>query len=1126
MPALHLFGKRTLLGGDDLHVPALVTTIVRGIQLSFFVLPLGIFIWKQALTLTTEESNASESSRTSSFEWPIWRYLFDWWGEVEAIAAKANNNSNNNDYEGLPKCAESVLARYYPLLSTLHLLGTVLFCGHSLVLEYRIWHWSCQGTPTMRQPRTRHVQELLQKKLGICTMLLALMVTSTYLVATLMFARPYHNCFHTILNSYNHDGNVNGMDDDNNADDFVDGTSNQGGMDRWVPSKSWYALGALLAISQTAEVVFAALFYIRLKNSNDNPTPSGVVVASNQNSGHSNRTVNAFHHELTEELWADRCESLFRCLSISTCFLFGGRDLVDNAKRNSAYNHVAQALADYLETKGTLDVVPTDLFTGLFVLQRIQKQRILQTRKSVFEESFSLRASIVGERARTAPPPSSAPPISETLSSERVSTAPPSICALPNPGAHATLSPARTDNHYHRIVSPEIEFSKTGLRSRVASSNDFWGRTAGTTPIKMSHGNLPVIPQLAPPSQHLQMIQGLRQNQQGQRNIYRRNHSSVTAEADPLLAANSSGGNEGPFYRTTSRQVLDPSNPNDASTLEEAAQMCKYALSIYTWMLYVFVHPISGLPRLVCQCGKTKRGMADCCCKLCDVLKDRNNNISRSPSSSGASTPLRRRRESSTATNGNYDTNQQREPLHLPSGAASTNPLSDSRMAISRHSSEGSIESFETAMEMGDQFRQEIGEGYYDCDQFSCEYSNTSGDNFGEWHKRALLLVAGIPEADLVYAEFNNKLSTVPYCILLDHERSLVVLSIRGSLSLEDIVTDVSVLPESLEDVGKKYGFDGRGQYCHAGVLACFENVMRDLERHCWLERLLEQQHPEYSLRIVGHSLGAGVSTVLGYVLRSKYPSLKVFGYSPPGCTMTWDMAIGCHDFTTSFVLDSDIVPRLSVLALEDLRDEVLELIGRIKVPKYKVYQNFFKARERRRNRSCLFGNTYNDSSSHTEDYNLEDDLDELTHTINETLDVAPSDTTYQRQMMDFRRVQDERKQARGETNSKSLRLYPPGKMIHLVRTGEESGCSHCLNQCLTCWTSNSGFVYTPMYISNDDLDEIVVTATMGTDHFIDRMCDELHTLSERYGPEITTNCGVATAYPCSIRSGSIEYNA
>jgi hypothetical protein len=574
--------------------------------------------------------------------------------------------------------------------------------------------------------------------------------------------------------------------------------------------------------------------------------------------------------------------------------------------------------------------------------------------------------------------------------------------------------------------------------------------------------------------------------------------------------------------------------------------MCKYALSIYTWMLYVFVHPITGFPRLMCRCGSAseQRGMSDCCksccCEICGILKDRSrncnssncsssnnssgssssNNTNTNPSPQGASRPLRRRRQS-TFSNRHYDTNQQQQEPLFAAAAPSLhlNLPSLSGMASSNHSSEGS-EGFGGGGQMDVDVRYDPENGKHHPSSCREDHFKTSGDTFCEWHKRALLLVAGIPEADLVHAEFNNKLSTVPYCILLDHEHSLVVVSIRGSLSLEDIVTDTLVLPESLEEIGNKYGFEGRGQYCHAGVLACFENVLRDLQKHRWLERLLEEEHPDYSLRIVGHSLGAGVCTLLGYVLRSRYPSLKVFGFSPPGCSMTWEIATGCKTFATSFVLDSDIVPRLSVLALEGLRDEVLELIGRIKVPKHMVYQKFWK---NRRNNGCLFRGNSNSRSAG--DYNYEDDLDELTQTINETLDEVPSDTTYQRQLMDFLRVQEERKQARRETNSKNVRLYPPGKMIHLVRTGEEQRCSHLANQCLTCGTSNSGFLYTPVYITNDDLDEIVVTATMGTDHFIDRMCDELHTLSEKYVHSSNNNGreAAAAAYPCGLGSGGAQ---
>ena len=289
-----------------------------------------------------------------------------------------------------------------------------------------------------------------------------------------------------------------------------------------------------------------------------------------------------------------------------------------------------------------------------------------------------------------------------------------------------------------------------------------------------------------------------------------------------------------------------------------------------------------------------------------------------------------------------------------------------------------------------------------------------------------------------------------------------------------------------------------KGQFCHAGVLACFENIIEDLRRHGLLEQLLLDEYPTYELRVVGHSLGAGVATLLSYVLRAKFATLKVYGFAPPGCTLTWKLATDCMPWTTSFVLDNDIVPRLSVLALEDLRDEVLELIGRIKVPKYKVFETFVRGSDGRR--GCLFGSDGAGSDLYY------DDLEDLTHVIQGILDESPRDTLYSRQVQEFLRVQHTRKESRGETNSQRILFYPPGRMIHLLKTGEEGGCAHLLTKTITCCTSNSGFLYTPVYIANDDLDEIVVNATMGTDHFIDRIFYELQKVATEYTSHGRTN--------------------
>ena len=90
--------------------------------------------------------------------------------------------------------------------------------------------------------------------------------------------------------------------------------------------------------------------------------------------------------------------------------------------------------------------------------------------------------------------------------------------------------------------------------------------------------------------------------------------------------------------------------------------------------------------------------------------------------------------------------------------------------------------------------------------------------------------------------------------------------------------------------------------------------------RHGILERLLqgdEAELPDYTLRFVGHSLGAGIAVLLSLMMRRRYPTLKCLCFSPPGGFLTWKLATECSEFVTSFVLDSDIIPRLSFENME-----------------------------------------------------------------------------------------------------------------------------------------------------------------------------------------------------------------
>jgi hypothetical protein len=91
--------------------------------------------------------------------------------------------------------------------------------------------------------------------------------------------------------------------------------------------------------------------------------------------------------------------------------------------------------------------------------------------------------------------------------------------------------------------------------------------------------------------------------------------------------------------------------------------------------------------------------------------------------------------------------------------------------------------------------------------------------------------ISGLEESDIVHIEYQSGVEATPYVIALDHEWKSVVLAIRGTQSLEDMLADITLHPEELNELGEECGFDGSGQFCHAGMLACAVWIYRDLQR-------------------------------------------------------------------------------------------------------------------------------------------------------------------------------------------------------------------------------------------------------------------------------------------------------
>jgi Lipase (class 3) len=988
MPAIHVFRRRTILGGDDLQPAAFVSLVVRCLQLTIFLGPVvGQIVYQ------------SQKIGFVNFIWygpPPPPTTADG-GSDDAAAAPSSNEVTDL------QCRQSHM---FGLLLTLYSLCSALLSLGMVALERKLTRWSSTGSPTQTEPRNAKVAHLLEIKL-VPIPVLTCLVWVTGICST-MYARTYYECVPTPPTAFvvGDGGGSGASSNPEGSQHWEEGPAGQhdAGAAQWrhlayqntaIVSGSglWWIAFALLSLTQIVEVVVSAVYLLHLfalppdENLDPlvGPTTAGAAAASlapfaagsatvivgasaandgtmmvrggGNGNGMTGSTTSsttdpyysAPNHELAEEMWAERCSKACRCLSVASCFMFGGQELAAGAE----FGDVARALADYLETRGVLDVVPSDVATGFLLLQRLQKERIHEARRAMVNELARAHSLVADEGGP------------ET--SERAIRVPNVQVAEEGGVDDRARRPTSATTPTDAMTTPTARNGRPSLERHTSGLD---GSRLGTSLYR---------DEIFQPPEFSAMMSS----------------SSSATTSRTFLASLYRLDSRGNVERLT-RSIFRRDSPLDMQVLEEGARYAKYALAIYTWVLYLYVHPVTGIPRLLCGPPSCR-----CCCCRKSV------------------SPLSSLSETSRLASS-------------PASAASSEP----------------------------------------CCSHHVRGERLEEDNFWQTHKTALLLTAGLNEDDVVYVQLKSGFHQNPYCILLDHEWQSVVVSIRGTFSLEDCVTDVLIDPEPLDALGLEFGFDGKDQYCHGGVLACVRNVYRDLQRHRLLQQLLlgdDALYPTYTLRLTGHSLGASTCTLLSFMLRPMFPSVRCINYSPPGCSLTWEMSVQCQEWCSSFVLDADLVPRLNRESMERLRDEILELIARIKVPKIEVAQLLVSGQEQQ--------------------------LDDILYHP----DQVP-DSDYRQQLERFKAIQSERRAARGSV--RAVALYPPGKMVHLVKTGERSSCIRGVAKCLTCFTTNAGFEYIPVWINNDDLNEIVIKPTMGADHFPNRIRSMLEQVAKDFGLE------------------------
>jgi hypothetical protein len=197
-------------------------------------------------------------------------------------------------------------------------------------------------------------------------------------------------------------------------------------------------------------------------------------------------------------------------------------------------------------------------------------------------------------------------------------------------------------------------------------------------------------------------------------------------------------------------------------------------------------------------------------------------------------------------------------------------------------------------------------------------------------------------------------LPTLHYIPFL-HKSTSACLSVRGTTSIQDVVTDIRAtpvpFPQEEEEEGNEYTTDdafcdndewtsvyrGKG-LASCGMASAALNLFRENA-----DSLTHLARNGYRIRIVGHSLGGGVATLLGILMSHHLEKLKlmdsdiapfaneddrllrVYGYGTPSC-VDGRLADYTRAYATNVVLHDDVVPRLTPTSIRSLLKHLLHI--------------------------------------------------------------------------------------------------------------------------------------------------------------------------------------------------------
>lgn len=170
------------------------------------------------------------------------------------------------------------------------------------------------------------------------------------------------------------------------------------------------------------------------------------------------------------------------------------------------------------------------------------------------------------------------------------------------------------------------------------------------------------------------------------------------------------------------------------------------------------------------------------------------------------------------------------------------------------------------------------------------------------------------------------------YFIAVDRKERALVISFRGTSGAHDVLTDLLCDSVPIRP--------GSNTLAHSGMLDSAKKFVDDMT-DAVADRLAALQHENngqgYTLVLCGHSLGAAMATLVGTLWQQDQHAhsalfralgqggLRVYAMAPPA-VLSLEAARAARPYITSVVVGSDIVPRLSLVTVQDLLSKLVAL--------------------------------------------------------------------------------------------------------------------------------------------------------------------------------------------------------